>query len=138
MDEDAQDLAAQLLVVSEAVAEGEGEGQHVLAYWSLGQDAIDEVRRGVGHSAGSAGRAEASLSARESHQPLATALLAADAEKAVGEDSTGEEGAELALDEAGDHATLIAGEGEKGLEVVLQDAVEDGVLGGAPLVLRRV
>jgi hypothetical protein len=56
----------------------------------------------------------------------------------VGEDSTGEEGAELALDEAGDHATLIAGEGEKGLEVVLQDAVEDGVLGGAPLVLRRV
>jgi hypothetical protein len=111
MDEDAQDIAAELLVECEAVAEGEGERQHVLANRSLGQDAVDQVRRGVGHAAGSAGRAEASLPARESHQPLAAALLAADAQEAVGEDSTGEEGAELPLDEARDHAALIAGRG---------------------------
>jgi hypothetical protein len=56
----------------------------------------------------------------------------------VGEDPAGEEGAELALDEAGDDAPLIAGGGEKGLEVMLQDAVEDGGLGRAPLVLQGI
>ena len=42
----------------------------------------------------------------------------------MGEDSTGEEGAELPLDEAGDDAALIAGGGEKGFQVMLQDAVK--------------
>jgi hypothetical protein len=56
----------------------------------------------------------------------------------VGEDSAGEKGAELALDKAGDDAALISGGGEKGLEVVLHDAVENGVLGLAPLVRDRI
>jgi hypothetical protein len=94
---------------------------------------VDQVRRGVGHAPGSAGRAEASLLAGIGHQPLAPALLTADAQEAVGEDSTGEKGAALALDEAGDDAALIVGEGEKTLEVMLKDAVEDGGLGRAPL-----
>ena len=135
MDEDAQHLAAELLVEGEAVAEGEGKRQHVLAYRSLGQDAVDQVRGGVGHAAGPAGRAEASLLAGIGHQPLAPALPAADAQKAVGEDSTSEKGAELPLDEAGDHAAPIAGGGEKALEVMLQGTVEHGGLGCAPLVL---
>ena len=46
--------------------------------------------------------------------------------------------AELALDEAGNDAALIAGGGEKGLEVMLQGAVENGLLGCAPLVLQRI
>jgi hypothetical protein len=52
----------------------------------------------------------------------------------VGEDSTGEIGAEFALDEAGDDAALVASGGEEGLEVLLNDAVENGVLWLAPLV----
>jgi hypothetical protein len=138
MDEDAQHLAAELLVEGEAVAEGEGKREHVLAYRSLGQDAVDQVRRGVGNAAGSARWAKGPRLAGKGHQSLTAALLAPNAEKAVGEDSTGEEGAELLLDEAGYHAALIAGRGEKGLEVMLKDAVEDGGLGRAPLVLRRV
>jgi hypothetical protein len=96
------------------------------------------VRGGVGHAAGSAGRAEASLLAGIGQQPLAPALLAADAQKAVGEDSTCEEGAELALDEAWNHATLIACEGQKTFEVMLKDAVEGGGLGLSPLVLDSI
>jgi len=138
LDEDAQHLAAQRLVEGEAVTKGEGERQHVLAYRNLGEDAVDQVRRGVGHAAGSAGRAESSHLAGKGDQPLSTALLAADAEKAVGEDSTGEIGPELALDEAGNDAALVAGGGEEGLEVVLHHAVENGLLGCAPLVLQRI
>jgi hypothetical protein len=68
----------------------------------------------------------------------AAAVLAADAEKAPAEKTAVEEGAQLALDEAGHDAGLIAGEGEKGLEVVLHDAVENAGLRRAPLVLERI
>ena len=138
MDEDAQHLTAELLVEGEAVAEGEGKRQHVLAYRSLGQDAVDQVRGGVGHAAGSARRAKSTALTRVGYQPLAAAVVAAHAEKAPAEKAAVEEGAQLALDEAGDDAALIAGEGEKGLEVVLHDAVENAGLRRAPLVLERI
>jgi hypothetical protein len=70
--------------------------------------------------------------------PIACGNANVGVKAAVGEDSTGEEGAKLALDEAWDDAALIAGGGEKGLEVMLHGAVEDGGLGRAPLVLRRI
>jgi hypothetical protein len=54
------------------------------------------VRCGVGHAARSAGRAEPSHLAGKAHQPLAAAVVAAHAQEAVGEDSAGEKGAELA------------------------------------------
>jgi hypothetical protein len=69
---------------------------------------------------------------------LAAALLAADAEKAPAEKATVEEGPELALDETGNHAGLIAGKGEKALEMTLHGAVEHGGLGRAPLVLEGI
>jgi hypothetical protein len=56
----------------------------------------------------------------------------------MSEDSALKEGAQLALDEAGHGAALIAGEGEKGLEVVLHDAVGNAGLRRAPLVLERI
>ena len=56
----------------------------------------------------------------------------------MGEHSTSEIGPELALDEAGDHTTLFLGGGEKGLEVLLYDAVEHAGLRLAPLVLERI
>jgi hypothetical protein len=56
----------------------------------------------------------------------------------VSENSTGEIGAELTLDEAGDHTTLFPGGGEEGLEVLLHDAVEHGRLRLASLVVERI
>jgi hypothetical protein len=96
------------------------------------------MRRGVGHAACSARGTESATLTRESYQPLPAAVVAANAEKAPAEEATVEEGAELALDEAGNHPTLFSGGGEKGLEVVLHDAVENGVLGLAPLVRERL
>ena len=52
--EDAQHLAAERLIEGKARAQGEGQGQHVLAYRNLGEDAVDQVRCGVGHAARSA------------------------------------------------------------------------------------
>jgi hypothetical protein len=60
------------------------------------------------------------------------------AQEAVGEDSAGEKSAELALAKVGNHPTLFSGGGEECLEVVLHDAVENGVLGLAPLVRERI
>ena len=56
----------------------------------------------------------------------------------MGDDSAGEIGPELALDEAGDYPTLFLGGGEKRLEVLLHDAVEHAALRRAPLVLERI
>jgi len=96
------------------------------------------MRRGVGHAACSARGTEPSTLTRVSYEPLPAAVVAADAEKAPAEEAAVEKGAELALDEAGDDAALIAGGYEKGLEVLLHGAVENGVLGLAPLVRERI
>jgi hypothetical protein len=96
------------------------------------------VRCGIGHAAGSARGAKPSGLAGIRDQPLTAAVLAANAEKAPAEKAAVEEGPKLALDEAGDDAALIAGGGEKGLEVLLHDAVENAGLRRAPLVLERI
>jgi hypothetical protein len=54
---------------------------------------------------------------------------------APSKDAAGEEGAELALDEAGDDAPLLAGGGEEGLEMMLHGAVERRGLECVPLVI---
>jgi hypothetical protein len=74
----------------------------VITHWrtgTTGRNALDEVRRGVGHPAAATGRAEAAPLAREGHQAIVTALIAAQAEEAVGQDAAALEGAELLLDE---------------------------------------
>jgi hypothetical protein len=96
------------------------------------------VRCGIGHAARSARGAKPSRLAGIRDQPLAPAVLAADAEKAAAEKTAIEEGAKLTLDEAGDDATLFPSGREKELEVLLHDSVENAGLRRAPLVLRRV
>ena len=96
------------------------------------------MRRGVGHAARSARGTKSTALTRVSYEPLPAAVVAADAEKAPAEEAAVEEGSELALDEAGNHPTVFPGRGEKGLEVVLHDAVENRVLGLAPLVRERI
>jgi hypothetical protein len=96
------------------------------------------VRRGIGHAARSAGGTESPAPTRECDEPLPATVVATDAKEASAEKPAVEKGAELALDEAGDDAALIAGGGEKGLEALLHDAVENGGLRRAPLVLLRI
>jgi hypothetical protein len=56
--------------------------------------------------------------------------------EAVGEDATGEEAAELALDEAGDGALAGVRAGQEARELALDDPVEDALVGAAPRVAR--
>jgi uncharacterized protein (DUF697 family) len=113
--ERAQDLAGEAGVVGAAVAQRVGEGEHPLADRHLGEHAVDEMRRGVGHAASAAGGAEAAPLAREGDEALLSAIVAVQAEEAVGGDAAAQVGAQLLLDEAGRGLAAFSGAGEEGL-----------------------
>ena len=75
--------------------------------------------------------------AGERHQPLETAVGAAHACEATGEDAAVEIGAQLTFDEGRQTAPMfapLAGAGEERLEPVAHDLVQDGLLRLAPSV----
>ena len=131
--EQVQDLAGEACVVGHAVAERKREREHPLAHGDLGKDAIDEVGGGVGHAPPSAGGAKAAL-AREGDQAVVAALVAVQAEEAMSQHAAFEIGAELALDETGNGMATPASSGQEGLELRLDDAVKDALLGTTSLV----
>ena len=63
-------------------------------------------------------------------KPLQGVVLAVQADEAVGQDAAGEKFAKLALNDRRQPATFLArrGSAEKGLEMLLNDAIEHGVL----------
>ena len=75
---------------------------------SDGNDPVDEVRGGVRHAATAAGRAEPTALARERHETLALAFVAADAQETVGQDAAVEERAELRLDETRHNSLAVS------------------------------
>ncbi len=100
----------------------------------LGQDAVHQVRRGVGHAPAAARGAEATPLAREGYEAILVALVAMKPEEAVGEDPTFEVRAELVLDEAGHRAIAFMGAREKGLELLADDSVQLRLFGAASCV----
>jgi hypothetical protein len=54
LHEGPQHLRGQLCIEGQPVAQGDGKGQHPLAYGDLGQDTIDEVSGRVSHAAAAA------------------------------------------------------------------------------------
>ena len=97
--EGAEHFARELAVVSAAVAKRVREREHPLPDRHRGEHAEGEVRRGVRHATAAAGGAEAAALARERHEAIVAALVAAEAQEAVGGDAATQEGAELLLDE---------------------------------------
>lgn len=63
------------------------------------------------------------------------ALVAVDAQEAVGENAAGEIGAQLPLDEAGHRGTTTPRRSEKGLQLLAHHLVQQGRLGLVPLIL---
>jgi hypothetical protein len=101
-----------------------------------GQDVPDEVVRPVLHPAGGAGGADRGL-AREGHQPLETAVGTANSREAVCQNSTGEEGAQVAFHEGGQAAAVgapVASGREERLEPLADDLMEERLLGLPPPV----
>jgi hypothetical protein len=132
-EEEVQDLAGEACVVGHAIAERKGEREHPLAHGDLGKDAVDEVGGGVGHAPPRAGGAEAAL-AREGDQTVVAAFVAVQAEEAMSQHAAFEIGAERALDETGNGMVTPTSAGQEGLELRLDDAVEDALLGTTSLV----
>ncbi len=64
-----------------------------------------------------------------------TTRCAANSNKAVGEDSAGEIGPKLTLDEGWRATLFLLSANEEGLQVLLDDLVQQGLLGLAPLIL---
>ena len=127
--EHAQDICRQLSIVGQAIAQTEGQREDPLAYGNSRQHPVDEVCRRVRHLATAARGAEASPLARERNRTVQSTVVAVKAQKTVGENPAIEEGTELALDEVRDDTILDSGIRQPGLEVVLDDAVENCRLG---------
>ena len=134
-DDEAADPGGPGGVAGEPQTQRLGQGQDPLTVGRAGQDVIDEVRYRVGHAARGTRRADAAAFTREGDEDLVGAGLAADAGEAVGKEATAQVGGELAVDVAGQAATVgVAELGEQGLGVARDEFVQDGALGGAPLV----
>jgi hypothetical protein len=84
---DLKNIPDQGLIVGQPVAQGEWDRQDPLAHGDFGNDAIDQVRGGVGHPPPRAGRTEAPPAARKRDEPVGATPVAVNPKKAVSQDS---------------------------------------------------
>ena len=85
--EDLQYISDQGRVVSEAIAQGEGDRQHPLPDRNFGKDMIHQMRGRVGHAPPPTGRAEASALTRIRDNPIQPAGVTVHAQKTSGQNS---------------------------------------------------
>jgi uncharacterized membrane protein (DUF4010 family) len=97
-------------------------------------DVVHQIRGRLRHAARAARRADAAPLAAKGHQRVARAALAAQAQKAVGQDATIEIGLEFVFDELRQARYL----GSKRLIVLLHQAIQRGLFGAAALVAGRI
>lgn len=103
------------------------------------QNPIDQVGRGVEHSAAGARGTESSPLAREADDDLMATGRTDDAAEAPVQDPAAEGVLEFPLDEPGKslaEGTALLGFGEEGRQVLFDHFVEDGLLGLAPPITR--
>ena len=104
----------------------EGKREYPLTYRHGGQNAIDQVRGGVGHAPPCAARAEAAELTGEGDEKIVTARIAVRAHEAVSEDTAAEIVAKLGFNVARERcAVALARMGEERLEVLAHERVED-------------
>ena len=88
---------------------------------------VDEMGRGLDHTARIAGRTYSPAPAGERHQKIVATAGAAGASEAVRENTATQVGSEVSLDPRGDavpHGVPLGGLCEEGLEVVLDQRIE--------------
>ncbi len=123
--------------VMEEGPEAFGDGQDPLTDGYVGDDVVHQVSRRPGHPLGVTGGTNASGLARESDQELVTTAGAPGPSKAVGQDAACQVAPELLLHMiryAVAHGVGLIGQGQVGLQVFPDDAVERGGLGAAPAI----
>jgi hypothetical protein len=123
-----KDVPCQPGVIRQAIAKGEGKRQHPLADGHFGKHAIDEVGRGVGHPAATAGRADCPALAGKCDHPVLAAGIAMYAQEAMRQHATIQKRPQFPFDEAG-HATLTATlPRQESFELFGDHAIEDACL----------
>jgi hypothetical protein len=126
--ERAQNGCLQSRVMSHAITQQKRQGQHPLPVGYVGQDAVDQMRSGLGHEAPTARGTEAPSLAGKGHSHLVAAMGTAHAHEPVGPDAAFEEAAQLPADEGGQVPTRLGHAREERLEVLGQDLTKHGPL----------
>ena len=110
----------------------EGEAHHPLPHRGVGQDAVGDVRGHVAHATRATARAQAALLAREGHEDVVAARVARAAHEAPGEVAAREGALEGVLHVARQRRGVrCLGVRDEGGVVLVDEAVQDGVLGPA-------
>jgi hypothetical protein len=127
--EGAKHLTCEFRVVGTAIAERVWKREHPLADRDFGQNAVDKVCRGVRHAVAATTWAKAPAFAREGDEAVEAAIVAVQAQEAMGEDAAAQEGMELLLDEVGHGLFASLRARQEGPEFLLDDVVEDALFG---------
>jgi hypothetical protein len=101
VQEGAKDLAREARVVRTAITKRVWKREHPLADRDFGQNAVDEVCRGLRHPVAAATGTKAPAFARERDEAVEAATITMQVQEPVCEDPAAKEGVELLLDEAG-------------------------------------
>ena len=126
LDEDARERRQHVGLERGELAELEGERQHVLPDRHIGQHAIDQVGRPVGHPPPAAARADTATVTGEGDEQIVATRVAVSARKPLREESTRQVAAELSLHVARNASLVVfAGVLEEGLEVLADQRIED-------------
>ena len=105
---DAEHRAAERVIEREEVAQAVGQAEHPLAHGDVRENVVHEVGSLLRHAPPATTGAEPASFARERHEALEGTVVAPNACEASADRSTGEELPELALDKAGEPATVGA------------------------------
>jgi len=129
----AEHRARECVIPRQQIAQPVRHAQHPLAHGHLRKHLVDQARGALGHAPAATARAEAPTLARERHQPLEHAVGAAQAREPVDQHAARQEVAELLLHECGQRgaACVTPGGLEEGFEMLVDHAVQHGVLGVA-------
>ena len=101
---------------------------------------IDEMRGGLRHAPGIARRTDAASLTRKCDEKVSTALRAVGTSEAIGEDAAFEVASEIPLDIKWYRVPVpiaFTRQHQVGLQVLLDDAIQDGLLGMATGVRSR-
>jgi len=107
------------------------EAQYPLPDCDRREDAIDQVRRALGHAAPPAARTEAAPLAGKRDQAIHPAIAATESREATSQQAAREELAEFLLDESREPfaAARTLGLGQERFEMFQHDPMEDGPSG---------
>jgi hypothetical protein len=131
------DWAVFVFGILDKKADSLGDGQHHLPEGDKWKHVVDEMGGSLGHVLGIATRAQAPGFARKTHQILIAARWTTAARETVGPDSALQVLSESGFDVAWDWVAVgvsFTSASQPGLQVLLNNSIEDGLLGFSGLV----